>query len=337
MKKHACSFMIAISIAVLAFAIWIHPSHFGLNKHFSHSVFQKSKLYQPWLARIRQERVIPVGFVPWFYPFSYRENQSAQGFSVQFTERVVDVLGEELGIPNLTTQWKPMALPKAPDLPYPALANREVAFECNTTLALADHPTSTILTDPFFISGIHVLSPRDRAVRSTDDVRGKSLLGQEGAFQRFVDHRLNAELGLEIGITPYPILQYATVLISENKAYAIVGDALRLFNLSYALPNNGIAQWVASLDLGEVGYACSLLAGESELRDVLNRAIYKILAEESYQRFYYRWFINEHPQTRIRLNYPMPEGLRSLLQKQGATLSGKLIGDDLLSQHDILF
>lgn len=315
------------ALLILGLALWIHPTHFGLIPA-SPTVFADSQHFKPWVDRIRKSGVVPVGMVQWFYPFSYRQGkqQPLQGFSVELTQKLVTALGEEMGVPNLKLESTPINLAEAPDQPLPAIIDREVAFECNATLAEADYPKAIIPSDPFFVSSVHIMSSVQRPVRHLEEVRGKSLLGQEGVFQRWAEKRMNDDLHLDVSITPYPILQYATVLADQGQGYAIIGDALRLFNLIYAIPPEDSLKWGVGTYVGDVRYACTMLESEIELQGYLNKAIAKVLADESYQLLYFRWFIDKQPDTNITLNYPMPKALQALIQHHGGKINESLIG-----------
>lgn len=306
----------ALALLLLGISAWLHPQHFGLWGQSGQTLFHQAPQFKPWLTRIRHDKVVPVGYVPWFFPFSYsRQGGAPQGFSVELTALVVKELGKTLAIPELKAQFVPMSLPEAVDQPLPALADHDVAFECTASLDLPDHPPALILSEPFFISSVHFMSNVAKPVRKNEQVRGKLLLAQEGSFQRWADHRLNDELALNTTLTPYPILQYATVLAEQGQGYAIVGDALRLFSVFYALQTGGSDNWRLGGDVGELGYACAMLASEKELQGLINQALTKVLASDDYQNIYQKWFVVQQEESQMTLNYPMPKGLMELIQK----------------------
>jgi ABC-type amino acid transport substrate-binding protein len=308
-------------LALLALIVswWIHPSHFGINPPAGISVFDQSHTYRPWLERIRHEKVVPVGIVPWHFPFSFSQGKEAgKGFSVAFTQLLVVQLGHEMGIENLTAIERPMLLPDSPDKPFPALASRDVAFECNTSLQSAFHPSSIIHSSPFFVSGVHAFALRQHPITKPEDLRGKSVLVQEWAFQHEAERLLNEKFSLEVGTIPYPILQYAPVLLEERKAYAMVGDALRIFNLAYA--SSQMNRFGVGGQFGELAYVCTLLSSEVALRDILNRAITKVLASPAYQTNYQTWFLSPLEDIGYALQYPMPQGLQQLIKDSGGTI-----------------
>lgn len=308
--------LLALIFLVIKVVVWSVPT----------SVFNRLDLYKPWSERIRDKGILPVGTIRWYYPFSYaRGNSAPMGFSAEFTRLLADKIAKRWDINHLQLQEIYMQLPEVEGALYPAIANRQVAMECNATLNLSDHPQGMMLSAPFFVSSVHVLSSVDHPLRTINDIRDKLLISHEGAFMRWADNRLNRELGLSIGLLPAPIIQSTAIMLDEKKAIGAVGDALRLFNVLYAVPDANI--WVAGVDsLGEVSYACSMLAGEIELKKVVDESIAEILQSEDYQRLYYRWFLAPQPDWDMNLHYPMPKGLVNLIESHGGKVDAFLAG-----------
>lgn len=333
------SFRSLVIVVSIGLALFLGYNAIGWWQPKRPSVFSQSDHYRPWIERLRKEKELPIGYVPWYFPFSYhRTTRSAQGletgapsgFSVEFSQALGKAMGESLGIKDLSVRLVPMLLPDIPDQPFPAIINREVAFECTASLDSPDIPKALDRSSPFFVSGLHIFSPLYALVRHAQSLRGRAVLVHEGALQHFIDRRLNEEMHLEVGINPYPIIQYVTVLLEQRQGLAMVGDALRIFNLAYALPQGKIEEYAASGYFGEVGYACTFLKGEEELKTVLNRAIAKTLADENYQRMYARWFVMPAPDINTHLNYPMPQGLQTLIEKNGGTINRTMAGLDAI-------
>lgn len=278
------------------------------------------------LAKIKSEKVVPIGYVPWYFPFTYSDtNTPPSGFSLEFSKMLAKVMAEKIGVSILVPKIIPMNINPNFDFGFPSIINREVAFECGTTLDIAEKPQGVIFSKPYFVSSIHVLSKKVQPVTKIDDLRNHLFLAHEGLFLQYLQRTLNDEMKLNVGLLPVGIIQEAGINLDEGKALGVIGDALRVFNLIYALSNpNDYALGVNTLP--EVSYVCTMPEGEVELKKVIDESITEVLKSEDYQRLYYRWFLLPTKDLNISLDYPMPKGLQQLIIKSGGNINPELTG-----------
>ena len=285
-----------------------------------------------WLEKIKADRIIPVGYIEDFYPFSYSTTTiSPSGFSVEFTKMLVAKIDEKIRFRSIIPKFKIISNNSVYSSSYPEIRNKEIAIECNASLALSQKHPDVIFSKPFFISTIHVLSKRNQQVRNLQAMKNKLFLAQGNEFQEYLEQRLNNELKLNIGIVPTNSIQEAGIKLDQREAIGIIGDALRIFNIIYALPDPENYA-VNAKSLGEIAYVCILLAQETELKEIVNSSIDEILKSEEYQKLYYRWFIQPAKDLNIALNYPMPNALQELIIKTNGNINPKLTGLDLLNK-----
>lgn len=297
--------------------------YFSFNN--SNTVINNSLISKNLVEKIKKDQIVTVGYIPWYFPFSYSDQQnSPAGFSVEFTKMLVDKMNNNLGLRYLQTKFVPMTINEDYRRTYPALANKEVMFECNTTLDLPQKPIGVIFSKPFFVSSVHILSPKAQPIKTLAEVQDKLLLAHEGFFQQLMLKVMNEELKLNVGIQAVPIIQETGIRLIDGVGVGIVGDAFRLFNVLYALPNP--EEFVAGVrPITEVSYVCSMPEGALELQKIINNAITDVLADENYQRMYQRWFITQTRDLNIALSFPMADGMKKIINSAGGKINLDLV------------
>src|ERR1700742_4200783 len=83
------------------------------------------------LARIRQNKVVTIGFRESAVPFAYLdERRQPSGYSIDICNRVVAEIGHKLGIAGIEARYVPVT----PQTRIPLIANGTVDIECGTTV-----------------------------------------------------------------------------------------------------------------------------------------------------------------------------------------------------------
>ncbi|WP_156289846.1 transporter substrate-binding domain-containing protein [Oceanobacillus salinisoli] len=207
---------------------------------------------------------ITVAVVQDYPPFEYKVDEELTGFDVELVEAVAEEAG-------LTVNWNIMKF----DGIIPALQANQVDAAVSAIGIREDRLEVVDFSDPYFESGLSLVTLKDSAIEDEEDLQGKTIVAKQGTSSLELANELaekyNGEVTkLQDDATMYMELENgnADVVINDypSVAYKINQDGeasqLRIVGDKYPSEDYGIA-----ISKGSEGLVEKINTGLGELKD----------------------------------------------------------------------
>ncbi|QHS23745.1 transporter substrate-binding domain-containing protein [Virgibacillus sp. MSP4-1] len=207
---------------------------------------------------------ITVAVVQDYPPFEYKVDEELTGFDVELVEAVAEKA-------DLSVNWKIMKF----DGIIPALQANQVDAAVSAIGIREDRLEVVNFSDPYFESGLSLVTLKDSAIESEEDLEGKTIVAKQGTSSLKLANKLaeqyNSEvtklqddatmyMELENGnadalINDYPSVAYKIKQDGDESQFRLVGD-------KYPSEDYGIA-----ISKGSEGLVEKINTGLQELKD----------------------------------------------------------------------
>lgn len=272
-------------------------------------------LAQPALStldRIRQTGVLRVGYDGHEPPFDYIDaNGKVTGYSIELCERLAQALRTRLSLPKLDIQYSQIAYgDRVEDIRKGA-----IDIECGTSTITQQRLGSVAFAPSHFITASRYASLAADALRSIEDLHGKSVAVVRGTNNVSDIARLNRQRRLNLSILVVPTNQAAFDLLTQGKVSAFPMDAVLLRELidasgqpeRYAISRDSLAP--------PLHYGFMIRRGDPAFAQAVNAALSQIYAAPDMQAIYERWFSTPLPGLGVDLHMPMSPAMRHMFSK----------------------
>jgi polar amino acid transport system substrate-binding protein len=259
------------------------------------------------LDRIKETAFIKLGYLDDARPFSFAGSAGkAEGYTVELCQRIVEELKKELSLPNLNSEFAPVAL----DFRMFAIDAARIDLLCSPTSVTLAKRKEASFSIPVFAGGIRAVMMRDAATKlrtaleadaeaqkATPVWRGspasRVLKGMTFAVitgttsEKWLEGRRQS---LRVDAKIEPVADYHTGLrlLQERKVDALFGDR----NLILAAIDPGARKNYTVLDrqFTHEPYALGLAKGDDDFRAAVDRALSHVYASPDFPKLYTKWF-----------------------------------------------
>lgn len=237
------------------------------------------------LTRIRQNKVVTIGFRESAAPFAYLdERRQPSGYSIDICNRIVAEIGRKLAIPGIETRYVPVT----PQTRIPLIANGTVDIECGTTVNSLNRQEQVDFSYAIALAEGRMLVRASSGIRDLPDLDGKIVALAAGTT---AEHYARAALDRrKINVRVLQVRDNAEGLlaVTTQRVDAFINDAVLL--------GGALQKTEHKVDLTIVGQPLSfeqvaLMVGKnnSGLLTVVNVAIARMLATGELQKLYEKW------------------------------------------------
>jgi len=263
------------------------------------------------LTRIRDTGVIVMGYRPASLPFSYLDGRlKPVGYSVELCERVIDVIREQLQLPDL--EVKQIAVNSATRLPL--VANGTLDLECGITTHTAERARSQSFSTTTYVAESRLLSRRSQMMRTVEDLRGLTVASTIGTTSLQYMHQLNVQKGLGFRILVGQDDQESFRLLQTGRAVAYAMDDVLLRSL-IAQVRDPQEYFIAEQALSVEPYAIGLPANDPAFKRLVDGVIMSLYRSGEIHAIYQRWFQSPIPPRNLNLQLPMGEAFKRVIAK----------------------
>jgi len=259
------------------------------------------------LDRVKETAFIKLGYLDDARPFSFAgSGGKAEGYTVELCQRVVEELKKDLGLPNLQSEFAPVAI----DFRMFALDAARIDLLCApTTVTLAKRKEASF-SIPVFGGGIRAVMLKDSAAKlraaleadksakpTTPIWRGspaaRVLKGMTFAVvtgtasQQWLEGR-KVKLGVDAKVEP--VADYATGLrmLQEGRVDAFFGDrSLIVAAIDPAARKN---YTVLDRQFTHEPYALGMAKDDDDFRAAVDRALSHVYASPDFAKLYSKYF-----------------------------------------------
>ncbi len=259
------------------------------------------------LDRIKETAFIKLGYLDDARPFSYANPAGkAEGYTVELCQHIVEELKKELALPNLISEFAPVAV----DFRMFAIDNARIDLLCAPTSVTLAKRKEASFSIPVFAGGVRAVMMTDaaaklraaleadaKAQKATPVWRGspasRVLKGMTFAVvtgtasQKWLESRRQS---LKVDAKIEPVADYHTGLrmLQEGKVDAFFGDrTLVLAAIDPAARKNYV---VLERQFTHEPYALGLVKGDDDFRAAVDRALSRLYASADFAKLYAKWF-----------------------------------------------
>lgn len=247
------------------------------------------------LRKIRDSGHIALGYRDSSRPFSYvGDGGQPVGYTIDLCTRVVAEVKAATGRRDLQIDWVRVT----PDDRIGAVTGGRVDLECGSTTASLSRQEQVDFSYPTFVDGGSLLVAADAGVRTSADLRGKTIAvipktTTEGALAKWLGQQgITAEV--------LPVREHAEGLaaVSDGRAVAYASDRTILIGLGLAY--QGTRRMVVMEDfLSYEPYGLMMRRRDPDFRLTVNRALAEVYRSGDIVSIYKRWFGDWGPPSRL--------------------------------------
>ena len=259
------------------------------------------------LDRIKETAFIKLGYLDDAKPFSFAgTGGKAEGYTVELCKYVVEDLKKELALPNLQSEFAPVAL----DFRMFALDAARIDLLCSPTSVTLAKRKEASFSIPVFGGGIRAVMLKDSAAKLRAAIEADTkapptspvwrgspaarlLKGMKFAVvtgtasEKWLEGRKQT---LKVDATVEPVADYHTGLrlLQEGKVDAFFGDR----NLMLAAIDPAARKNYTVLDrqFTHEPYALGLAKGDDDFRAAVDRALSHVYASPEFAKLYSKYF-----------------------------------------------
>ena len=182
----------------------------------------------PTLQKIKEAGTITIGHRDSSVPFSYLDDsQKPIGFSLELCGLVVAKIKAKLGLADLKMAYQAVNSSNR----IPLVKNGTVDIECGSTANTIARQQEVAYSVIFYAPQFKWISLKSAGVKSTDDLKGKTVVVTQGTNTAQFVAKLNTEKGLGMKILQGKDHAESFLLVETGRATAFMEDDILLAGL----------------------------------------------------------------------------------------------------------
>jgi glutamate/aspartate transport system substrate-binding protein len=242
----------------------------------------------PTLARIAESGIIRIGYVPDAPPLSFEdEDGNVVGYSIDLCRHIASAIRFDLGIEKIEVQFKPLV---SMEDRISAVENNEIDIECGTTTVTLSRRERVDFTLMTFITGSAVLSRKDKAIATIDELDKKRIAVISGTTTEDVVRRVAEVNDFRIKVVPIKTHDEGMVLLNKGKVDGYASDRAMLIGQVFRNANVANDYTMTRSALSFEPYAFMITRGDTQFRLAADRALASLYRTARIRRIYQNWF-----------------------------------------------
>ena len=240
---------------------------------------------RPTLDKIKETRVIQLGYRESSRPFSFRDSGGQPaGFSIDLCQHVAAGLRESLKLPDLKASWVPVT----PADRITKLVKGTIDLECGSTTITFGRMEQVAFSHMISVDGGSLLATADSGVATVKDLAGKRV----GVIPNTTTEKAlaTALAGASVQGTVVPVTEIAEGLrsLEEGRLDAFASDRLLLAGLVTTAKDPAKLRLSGEMFSYEP-YALMMRRGDNAFQATVNRTL-SSLYRSGLVQIYERWF-----------------------------------------------
>jgi ABC-type amino acid transport substrate-binding protein len=243
-------------------------------------------------------------------PFSYLDEKAQPtGFGWEICGRIVEQVKKATGRTDLKIQTQAVTSSNR----IPLLQNGTIDVECGSTTNNADRQKQVAFATNYFYTGTRFLVKSGSAVKSLDDLKGKTVVSTTGTTNFRVVRNLNEEKKLGIELVGAKDHAESALLVQTGRAVAFAMDDILLYGLKASAANPAEFEVVGEAIQVEP-YAIMLRKDDPAFKKLVDDTLAGLIKSGEFTKLYAKWFQSPIPPKGINLNAPMSKELQDNLK-----------------------
>ncbi len=238
------------------------------------------------LKKIKESKTIAIAHRTDAAPFSFVDDKKAAvGYSVDLCKRVVNAIGEQIGVPDLKINWVPVTTQNR----FDAVAKGEADLECGSSSATLGRMKQVDFSSFIFVDSTTLLVRKDVPGTSLGELGGRKIGVVTGTTNERALATALKDRMISVTVVPLKTRDEGLAKLEAKEIDAFAADRILLMGMA------GKAKDAKSLallddDLSLEGYAIALPRNDSALRLAVNTGLSKVYRGGAIGEIYGAWF-----------------------------------------------
>jgi glutamate/aspartate transport system substrate-binding protein len=257
------------------------------------------------LDKVKQSGVITMAYRESSIPFSYLDDKAQPtGFGYEICLKIVDEVRKATQRPDLKLQTQ--AVTSANRIPL--LQNGTIDIECGSTTNNSERQKQVAFATNYFYTGTRFLVKAGSAVKSLDDLKGKTVVSTTGTTNYKIIRNLNEEKKLGIELLGAKDHAESALMVQTDRAAAFGMDDILLYGLRASAQDPAQLAVVGEAIQVEP-YAIMLRRDDPEFKKLVDATLAGLMKSGDFEKLYRKWFQSPIPPKGINLQVPMSKEL----------------------------
>jgi glutamate/aspartate transport system substrate-binding protein len=263
------------------------------------------------LKKIKESGTITIGHRDSSIPLSYLDDKlQPVGFSIDLCKQVVDAVKTKLGMPGLKVAYNPVTSATR----IPLVANGTVDIECGSTANMTSRQKQVGFSYTFFVPQFKWIARSSGAIKSADDLRGKTVAVTAGTNTAIFVNKMNSEEKLGLTIMPGKDHAESFLLVETGRASAWMEDDVLIAGF------RANAKSPADFKLLDKAYpsdpyALMMRRDDPQLKALVDETLAALMRSGEFAKLYARWFESPIPPRGINIQLPMSDALKAAVKE----------------------
>ena len=273
----------------------------------------------PTLQKIKDAGTITIGNRDSSVPFSYLDNnQKPIGFSLELCDLVVAKIKAKLGQPGLKVAYQAVNSSNR----IPLVKNGTVDIECGSTANTIARQQEVAYSVIFYAPQFKWIALKSSGLKSTDDLKGKTVAVTQGTNTAQFVAKLNTEKALGMKILQGKDHAESFLLVETGRASAFMEDDILLAGLKATSGSPDNFAFLTDAFPSDP-YGVMMAKGDGEFKRLVDDALTEAMKSGLYDKLYTKWFESAIPPKNINLNFPQSDKLKELVKNPSDKANGQ--------------
>jgi glutamate/aspartate transport system substrate-binding protein len=273
----------------------------------------------PTLQKIKDNKVFTIGHREASVPLSYLDGeQKPVGFSVELCGLVAEKIKAKLGMPDLRVSY----LPVASSTRIPLVSNGTIDIECGSTANNIPRQQQVAFSVTTFAPQFRWIALKESGLKTTDDLKGKTVILTAGSNTNAFVQKLNTDNGLGLTFLQGKDHAESFLYVETKRAAAFMEDDILLAGLK-ANSKNPDAFVFLQDEYPSEPYALMFRKDDKPFKQLVDEALTEAMRSGQYTKLYAKWFESPIPPKGINLSFPMSEKLKGLIANPSDKANGQ--------------
>jgi glutamate/aspartate transport system substrate-binding protein len=238
------------------------------------------------LKKIKESKTIAIAHRTDAAPFSFvNDKKEPVGYSVDLCKRVVNAIGEQIGVPDLKIKWVAATTQNRFDV----VAKGEADMECGASSVTLGRMRQVDFSSFIFVDSTALLVHKDVPGKSLGELSGKKIGVVTGTTNERALATAMKDRMVSATVVPLKTREEGLAKLEAKEIDAFAADRILLLGMAGKAKD---AKSLAMLDddLSIEGYAIALPRGDAGLRLAVNTGLSKIYRSAAIGEIYGAWF-----------------------------------------------
>jgi ABC-type amino acid transport substrate-binding protein len=238
------------------------------------------------LKKIKDSKTITLAHRTDAAPFSFtNDKKEPVGYSVDLCKRVVNAIGEQIGVPDLKIKWVAVTTQNR----FDAVAKGEADLECGSSSVTLGRMKQVDFSSFIFVDSTALLVHKDVPGKALGELGGKKFGVVTGTTNERALAAAMKDRMISATVVPLKTRDEGLAKLEAKEIDVFVADRILLLGMA------GKAKDAKSLailddDLALEGYAIALPRGDPGLRLAVNTGLSRVYRSSAIAEIYNTWF-----------------------------------------------